>query len=304
MNPAISGLWPALMHPLNTQGTLDCVLAIAHANAMLVAGCDGVTLFGTTGEGPAFSVSERMALLDAMLAAGVRADQMVVTISAVALPDAIALGRHALARGVQRQMLMPPFYFKQPRDAGIVQAVSEVVQGIGSEDLRLVLYHFPAISAAGFSHAAISELLQLHPKQIVGVKDSSADLPHTLGLVAAFPTLSVLVGAESHVAPVMRAGGAGTICGLANLAPNLMRRIVSAPATLSVADQQLMTHLLAVHAVLPGLPFVPVCKTMLAEQCGNDDWLKVRAPLCKLEPHEEQAVRQAYRAIADLLQAC
>jgi 4-hydroxy-tetrahydrodipicolinate synthase len=304
MNPAISGLWPALLHPLTNQGALDSVLATAHAKAMLAAGCDGVTLFGTTGEGPAFSVPERMALLEALLAADVRADQLVVTISAVALPDAIALGRHALECGVQRQMLMPPFYFKQPRDAGIVEAVSSVVRGIGSEDLRLVLYHFPAISSAGFSHAAIAELLRLHPNQIVAVKDSSADLPHTLGLVAAFPTLSVLVGAEPHIAPVMGAGGAGTICGLANLAPNLLRRIVTAPAALSPPDEQLMLRLLAVLGVLPGLPFVPVFKALLAEQCGNNNWLAVRAPLCMLEPEEERAVRQAYRAIAELLQAC
>jgi 4-hydroxy-tetrahydrodipicolinate synthase len=304
MNPAISGLWPALLHPLNTEGNLDSVLATAHAKAMLAAGCEGVTLFGTTGEGPAFGVSERMALLDALLAAGVRADQLVVTISAVALPDAVALGRHALERGVQRQMLMPPFYFKQPRDAGIVQAISEVVQGIGRDDLRLVLYHFPAISMAGFSQAAIAELLRLHPKEIIGVKDSSGDLPHTLGLVTAFPTLSVLVGAEPHIAPVMRAGGAGTICGLANLAPKLVRRIVSSPTALSASDAQLMARLLAVHAVLPDLPFVPVYKVMLAEQSGNDRWLRARAPLGLLEPREAQAVRQAYRAIADLLPAC
>ena len=304
MNPAISGLWPALLHPLTPQGDLDPVLAIAHAKAMLSAGCDGVTLFGTTGEGPAFGVSERMGLLDALLAAGVRADQLVVTISAVALPEAIALGRHALARGVQRQMLMPPFYFRQPRDAGIVQAVSQVVRGIDSDDLRLVLYHLPAISSAGFSHAAIAELLRLHPKQVVAVKDSSADLPHTLGLVAAFPTLSVLVGAEPHIAPVMQAGGAGTICGLANLAPNLVRRIVSAPAALSAPDEHLMTRLLAVHAVFPDLPFVPVYKVMLAEQSGEANWLAARPPLCLLEPHEEQAVRQSYRAIAGLLQGC
>jgi 4-hydroxy-tetrahydrodipicolinate synthase len=304
MHSAISGLWPALLHPLTAQDALDSSLAITHAKALLAAGSDGVTLFGTTGEGPAFSVAERMALLDALLAAGVRADQMVVTISAVALPDAIALGRHALARGVQRQMLMPPFYFKQPREAGIVQAVSTVVQGIGSDALRLVLYHFPAISTAGFSHAAIAELVRRHPQQIVGVKDSSGDLPHTLGLVAAFPALSVLVGAEPHIAPVMCAGGAGSICGLANLAPNLMQRIVSAPSAVSTSDQQLMTRLLAVHGVRPGLPFVPVYKTMLAEQSGDDNWLGVRAPLCPLEPLEQLAVRQAYRALADLLPAC
>ncbi len=304
MKPAISGLWPALLHPLTSDGALDTTGAIAHAQAMLAAGCHGITLFGTTGEGPAFGLAERMALLDAMLKAGVHPDQLVVTISAVALPEAIALGRHALERGVKRQMLMPPFYFRQPRDAGIVQAVSDVVQGIGSDALQLVLYHFPAISSAGFSHAAIAELLRRHPMNIVGVKDSSGDLPHTLGLVAAFPALAVLVGAEPHAAPVMRAGGAGTICGLANLAPHLMSRIVNAPAALSAQDEQLMTRLLAVHAVLPDMPFVPVYKTMLAEQSGNDNWLRVRAPLCMLEPREEQAVRQAYRAIGPLLPAC
>ena len=30
------------------------------------AGCDGVTLFGTTGEGPAFTVEERKGLLESM----------------------------------------------------------------------------------------------------------------------------------------------------------------------------------------------------------------------------------------------
>jgi 4-hydroxy-tetrahydrodipicolinate synthase len=304
MNPAISGLWPALLHPLTDDGDQDAALAVGHAKAMLTAGCHGVTLFGTTGEGPAFGVSERMGLLDSMLAGGVRPDQLVVTISAVALPEAVTLGRHALQRGVQRQMLMPPFYFKKPRDAGIVQAVSSVVQGIGSEDLRLVLYHFPAISTAGFSHAAIADLLLRHPSQIVGVKDSSADLLHTLGLVAAFPTLSVLVGSEPHIAQVMCAGGVGSICGLANLAPNLMLRIVNAPTAPSASDEQLMARLLAVHAVLPDLPFVNVYKTMLAEQSGNDNWLRVRAPLCMLEPQEELAVRRAYRAIAGMLEAC
>jgi 4-hydroxy-tetrahydrodipicolinate synthase len=304
MNPAISGLWPALLQPLTPAGNLDAAQTVAHAKTMLAAGCDGVTLFGTTGEGPAFSVAERTALLEALLSAGLRPDQLVVTISAMALPDTLALGKHALALGVQRQMLMPPFYFKQPRDAGIVQFVSSVVQRMGSEDLRLVLYHFPAISTAGFSHDAIAELLRRHPTHIVGVKDSSADLAHTLGLVAAFPTLAVLVGAEPHIAPVMRAGGAGTICGLANLAPHLMRRMVSAPADVAATDVHLMNALLAVHAVQPGLPFVPVYKTMLAEQSGHDSWLPVRAPLCMLEPREEQVVRQAYRAIGGLLQAC
>ncbi len=301
MHAAISGLWPALLHPLSAEGSLDTGLLLSHARAQLAAGCDGVTLFGTTGEGLAFTVAERCALLDALLAAGVGPDQVLVNISAVALGDAIALGRHALSRGVCRQMLMPPFYFNQPRDAGIVRAVGEVMDGIGNAELRVVLYHFPAISTAGFSHAAIAELARRYPQQVVGIKDSSGDLQHALDLVRAFPALSVLVGAEPQVAPVMQAGGAGSICGLANVAPHLMRRVVSAPSQVSAADAELMNQLLALLSVRPDMPFVPVYKVMLAEQSGNPDWLRVRAPLCCLEADEEQAVRQGYRAIGERL---
>jgi 4-hydroxy-tetrahydrodipicolinate synthase len=303
MHPAISGLWPALLHPLTAQGALDTAAAVAHARTLLDAGCAGVTLFGTMGEGPAFTVVERQALLQAMLDGGVLAEQMVVTISAMALADAVALGQHALAHGVQRQMLMPPFYFKQPRDAGVVQAVSEVVNGIGSEALRLVLYHFPAISMAPISHTALAELLRRHPSQIVGVKDSSGDLEHTLGLVRTFAQLSVLVGSEAHVAPVMCAGGAGSICGLANVAPHLMARIVAQPAHVSAADSDLLTRMLALQNMQPPMPFVALYKTLMAEQSGKPDWLHLRAPLSELEPAEQERVRDGYRVLEPLLGA-
>lgn len=91
---------------------------------MLGHGCDGITVFGTTGEGPAFTVAERQGLLEALLLAGIREDQCIVTTTALALGDAVALGRHASSLGVHRQMFMPPFYFNQPPEAGIANAVS------------------------------------------------------------------------------------------------------------------------------------------------------------------------------------
>ena len=304
MNFDIHGLWPALLLPVSSSGELDTARAMAHAHRMLNAGSDGVTLFGTTGEGPAFTVAERKALLEAMLDTGnnhgaghpIRPDQIIVTITALALGDAIELGRHASRLGVHRQMLMPPFYFNQPRDAGLVEAVSQVVRGIGDDNLKLLLYHFPAMSTFGFSHAAIAELLRRYAGQVAGVKDSSGDLAHAIGLAQAFPALSILVGAEPHVAPVMVQGGSGSINGLANVAPGLMRRVINAPGAVSAADVQLMASLLDLLGAMPDLPFVAVYKTMLAEQTGDDTWLNVRAPLNPLDNTEAQAVRKGYRA--------
>lgn len=301
MNPDIHGLWPALLLPVSASGELDTARAITHAKRMLAAHCDGVTLFGTTGEGPAFTVAERKALLESMLGSGIRADQIIVTTTALALGDAIELGRHAARLGVHRQMLMPPFFFNQPRDAGIIEAVSQVVRGIGDDGLKLLLYHFPFMSTFGFSHPAIAELLRRHSGQVMGVKDSSGDLAHSLALVKAFPDLSILVGAEPHVAPVMQAGGSGSINGLTNLAPGLMRRVIDAPARVSASDEQLMASLLGLLSIRPNMPFVGAYKAVLAEQTGDDVWLNMRAPLSPLDEPEVQAVREGYRAIGPQL---
>lgn len=301
MNQDLHGHFPAMLKPVAADGTLDTVRAVAHARHMVQAGCDGVALFGTTGEGPSFTNAERKGLLEAMLAGGLRPEQLVVTISTCALADAIDLGRHAAANGCHRQLFMPPFYFRQPRDAGIVEAVSQVVRGIDDQGLKLLLYHIPALSSIEFDHRSIATLSQRHPGQVIGVKDSSGSLEHGLALARAFPALAILIGAETHVAAIMLAGCAGSINGLANIAPGLMRRIVDAPSRVTPDDQRLMRELLALPSVLPGMPFVSVYKTMLAEQTGDDGWLNVRAPLSLLDNTELQTVRRGYRAIGSLL---
>ena len=290
MNPDMHGLWPALLTPVAPDGQLDTTRLIAHARHMLVSGCDGVTLFGTTSEGPAFTNAERKAALEALIDAGMRADQIVVTISCSALADAIDLGRHAIAQGSFRQLFMPPFYFRNPRAAGIIESVSTVVHGIADDRLKLMLYHIPWLSSVPFSHDSIRALVARHPGIVIGVKDSSGELEHGLAMAKAFPDLSILSGAEQFVAQIM-----------GNVSPTLMARIVANPQQVDAQDAKLVLDLLALLSIRPGTNFVNVYKIMLAEQTGDDIWLNVRAPLCRLEPEEEDAVRAGYRAIGAAL---
>ncbi len=301
MNHVIQGLWPAVLTPVMGNGQIDTARAISHSRHMLRAGCDGVTLFGTTGEGPAFSISERKALLQDMLDAGVQPGQLIVTTSASALPEAIDLGRHACSLGCHQQLFMPPFYFRAPREAGIIESVSQFVRGVDHAQQRVLLYHIPGLSSVHFSHGAVAALAQAHPGKVVGVKDSSGDLEHGLALARAFGALDILLGAEQHVAAAMRVGASGSINGLANISPRLMRRIIERPDQVAPADEQLVRDLLSLLTVHPAMPFVCVYKTMLAEQSGDDAWLNVRAPLSMLDNTEAQSVRAGYRAIGPQL---
>ncbi len=154
-----------MLTPVATDGRLDTERAIAHGQRLLEAGSDGLTLFGTTGEGTAFTVAQRMGLVDAMVGHGIAAQQLIVNLTALALDDAIEIGRHAMRHGVAGTMLMPPFFFNAPRDAGMVEAVSQVVRGVDSDGLNLLLYHFPSQCNVPFSHAAIAELARRHPRR-------------------------------------------------------------------------------------------------------------------------------------------
>ena len=301
MNQDMHGLWPALLTPVSPNGQLDTARMLAHARHMLETGCDGVTIFGTTSEGPAFTNAERKGLLEALIGSGIQPDQIVVTTSCSALADAIDLGRHAIAQGCVRQLFMPPFYFRNPRAAGIIESVSTVVRGIADNRLKLLLYHIPGLSSVVFSHASVQALVERHPGVVIGVKDSSGELEHGLALARAFPSLSILSGAEQYVAQIMCAGGSGSINGLGNVSPALMTRIIANPQKVDAQDAKLVLDLLALLSLCPGTNFVTVYKTMLAEQTGDAAWLNVRAPLCPLEPEEDRAVRSAYRAIGPAL---
>lgn len=118
------GLWPACLVPTLADGCVDLPKLLGHVNHLLRAGCDGVTLFGTCGEGASFSVAERKQVLEYVVKAGVSPRKLLVATYACALPDAVELTRHATAFGVYGVMFIPPFYFSNPTDDGVVCPLS------------------------------------------------------------------------------------------------------------------------------------------------------------------------------------
>ena len=55
----VRGLWCATLTPVGPNGSLDEARMAGHARDLLAKGVEGVAPFGTTGEGPSFSVTER-----------------------------------------------------------------------------------------------------------------------------------------------------------------------------------------------------------------------------------------------------
>ena len=293
------GIWPALSTPLEHDLRINHAKFARHALGLLGAGCAGVTPFGTTGEGPSFSVAERIEAVDQLIAAGVPAQRMIVSALCSAVPDALALTRHALERGAHGVMMLPPFFFKAVGDQAVVDAYSQLITAVGSDDWRLYLYHIPQVASVSLSHAAISELLARHGRVIRGIKDSGCDQAFSVSLARAFmPRITVYVGNEPDLRVMGRLGSTGAISGLANLAPRGVHRLVMAPDAPDTDAVEGPT--LALLRILQRHSLLSAFKAGLALRDRDPTWLRVRPTLEPVSGASLGALETAMRD-ADLL---
>lgn len=287
----IQGLWCALLTPVTRDDTLDHARFVRHAQWLLAHGVAGLAPFGTTGEGQSFTVGERQAGLEALLASGVPAQQILPGTGCASLPETVALTRHALAAGCIACLVLPPFFWKDPTDDGIFAWYAQLIERVGDSRLRLFLYHLPQISHVPLSVDLVARLTAAFPGVIAGVKDSAGVWEHTAALRARVPDLAIVIGHEPHLPQLMRAGGAGTICGVANVLPALVARLL-APGATDVDVERVRTFV----DILFRQPFLPAFKAMVAQREHDPSWLHVRAPLLALDSEQQATLT---RALAD-----
>lgn len=292
-----SGIWPALLTPLTAKLDIDIPLFAQHSKDLLAAGCTGVTPFGTTGEGPSFSVAERMAALDGLIAHGVPAGRILVSTSCVAMPDAVALTRHAVQVGVQGALLLPPFFLKGVPDQGIIDFYTQLIEQVNDARLRIVLYHIPQVSGVALSHAVIASLLRRFPQTIVGIKDSGCQRDWSLGLAKAFmPPMQVWVGNEPDLQVMAALGTVGAVSGIANIAPKLVARLVTDHHK-PTAPQDL-ERVLALLQILNLYGLTPTFKSIMALRSGHAGWRRVRSPLVAISDADHERLSAQVKAFA------
>ena len=282
------GIWPAMLTPLDAQLNIDHPKLAAHALSLIRSGCGGVTIFGTTGEGPSFSLQERKQAVEQLIANGVPAERIMVSTSCTAITETLELTRHAVDLGVHGCLVLPPFFFKGISDEGILNGYVQIIEGVHQKDWRLYLYHIPQVIGVHLPHSVIAELLKRYPGIVAGIKDSSCDRAHSVALAQAFmPPLTVYVGFEPDLPTMGPMGSTGAISGLANFLPRIVHRMVLEPTASSTAhdEQRVQTilDLLKPHSLMPAL------KSVMATLHKDTSWLRVRPPLVAMTPEAHTA---------------
>jgi len=281
----IKGVLSPVVTPFKADLSPDTGRFVAHCKWLVSQDC-GLAVFGTNSEANSMAAEERMALLEAVVAAGVDPVRMMPGTGACSLTETVKVTAHATRLGVSGVLMLPPFYYKGVSDEGLFRHFSEVVQRVGDAHLRIYLYHIPPVAQVPITHKLVERLLKAYPQQVAGMKDSSDDWPHTRSMIDAFAKdgFDVFSGNEKPLVENVTLGGAGCISATANINPGAIAETYRSVGTPTAGALQKKIN--DVRGVMQGYVMIPAMKYVIAHYGADPAWNKVRPPL--VEVSEEQ----------------
>jgi len=265
----------ALATPFYANGDIDWARFAAHADRLFAQGIGVVTAFGTTGEGASIDPQVRARLFEEMGLRGIAPERLATCVYGCSPAETGRDMARALEAGAAAILLEPPFYYTDVTDDGVCRWFSEAFESAGTACRDVILYNIPQLTDVTIGPELVSKLREAFPQVVAGVKDSSGNWDHTARLIAEHKDLAILVGHEGHLARAVRLGASGTICGVGNFAPELIKKLARGEN-----DPRINT---IIEYILAN-PVVPALKALLAAQVGDPEWARVKPPLVDFHP--------------------
>ncbi|AZV80182.1 dihydrodipicolinate synthase family protein [Parasedimentitalea marina] len=300
MTKAKRGIYAAAISPFHADGSLDTDKLTGYCRHLVTdGGCDGVAPTGTTGEGSSVAMRDRLGLPQAFQAAGFKSDQVIFGTGAPAIGDSIALTKAALEAGFCNVLVLPPYYYKNVSDDGLFAAYARLVEQVGSDDLRVYLYHFPQMSQTPLSPELVVRLRKAFGPIIAGLKDSSGDFEQSRAIVEATGGISegfdVYPSSEAMLWQGLSIGTAGIISGSTNIFGAL------AQTALQTSDgperETAMAAVKRARAMASKYPMMAAMKQAEAWRTGDDTWTRMGPPLVGLTSDQQAAFRADLAAV-------
>jgi 4-hydroxy-tetrahydrodipicolinate synthase len=282
----LSGVFAALVTPIKPDLSPDFD-GLEHLMHFLAnRGCHGILLMGTTGEGPSFSINERLLVYETAAKArqnnpGLR---LLAGTGTPSLDDSILLTKKTFDNGFDGVVVLPPFYYRKVTNDGLFSWFNQLIKKSVPKDGAVLGYHIPPVTGVGFSLDLLTHLRDSFPDQFLGIKDSSGDPEWAENLGSHFGSdLLVLNGNDRLFSLALRSQAAGCITAMANLLSPLHRAIWDnfQAGIKDEKNQEILTVARELFDKYPPMP--PLIKLMLSRLHGFPSW-GVKPPLLDFNP--------------------
>ena len=221
----------ALITPMRADGSIDEKAYADFVDWQIKEGTGGVVPVGTTGESPTLTHDEHKRVTDIAIEVAAGRVPVIAGTGSNSTAEAIALTRHARQAGADAALIVTPYYNK-PTQEGMYLHFSAIADAV---DLPIIIYNIPPRSVIDMSVETMGRLAR--HRNIVGVKDATANLARPLHTRRACGTEFCQLSGEDHTAlAFLAAGGHGCISVTANVAPRLCAEMHAAWADGRMAE--------------------------------------------------------------------
>lgn len=200
----LRGLIVPLLTPFDGEEGIERRAFAEHLDWLAQAGVRRVLVGGTTGEFFSLTAGERLDLLK--LALEYFPGLILFQAGSTALATTLELAEGAEHLGADGIVCLPPFYFADAPDEGLLRYMRAVSERVS---VPLMLYNFPRHTGVRFTRELLAQI------EHFGMKDSSADL----SLIASTPRY--FIGGDPKIVASAREGAVGFVSGVANAAPGI-----------------------------------------------------------------------------------
>ncbi len=162
------GIFPAFYATYDDAGEISIERCEALTRRFVKKGVQGLYVGGSSGECIYQSVSERKAVLEAVVRAAEGKLCIIAHVAANNTRDSMELAAHAESLGVDAIAAIPPIYFKLPPHA-IAAYWNDISAAAPHTDF--IIYNIPQLAGVALTLPLLTEMLK-NPR-LIGVKNSS-----------------------------------------------------------------------------------------------------------------------------------
>tara|TARA_A100000164_G_scaffold97610_1_gene84998 strand:- start:216 stop:1100 length:885 start_codon:yes stop_codon:yes gene_type:complete len=271
------GVYSATCSILREDYSLNVEATIAHAASTINNGLHGVIFFGSTGQSQLISISEKKDLI-AKIASHKLRKQFFLGTGCNSLNETIDLIKYGYEYGFKDFLIMPPAYYKGNTDKGVFNFYSYIISKIPK--IKIVIYNFEHLSGYKFSVEAVTKLVTTFPNNIIGCKDSTANLFENLKL----PNFLIFPGTETKLLKGLEIGNSGIISAICNVTAPLARKVFD-----DFEKKKKQTHndkLIAVRKVFDGYNLISGLHSYMSTK--DDNFKNLLPPLVLLNSEEKK----------------
>jgi dihydrodipicolinate synthase/N-acetylneuraminate lyase len=293
-----TGIIPPLLTPYTNDGEVD-EAALRRLLDFVVPHVHGLYPVGTYGTGPFMTVEERKRVIAVILDHVAGRIPVVAHVGAPSARVVVELAKHAKESGAAGVGAISPFYSPGLPEDNLYAYFAALIDAVNEEEFPVFVYN-----NAHYSQNTITPTLlgRLAEHGLRGCKDSSFDLVNFyqyVDAVADYRDFNVIVGTEAFVVAAFDAGAIGTVCGIGNIFPELLREIYD---TYEAGDREksieLQRRILRVRKIIKAGPTVPIMHAILRMR-GIDAGFS-RTPLVPVSTTLEEQVREGLQKIGML----